>query len=338
MKRKEFISIFPALGAVTGIGSGDTLTPISIPPFLKPGDKIAITSPAGYISIEDIQPAKLMLESWGFVVRTGNTIGKRDFTFGGTDEERLMDLQLLLDDHTVKAIMCARGGYGVNRILDKLNFSRFIRQPKWVIGFSDITALHLHLLRNCHVASIHSKMCNSFPKDWAMAEPQVQDTILSIRRALDGTGMKYTAVPNDNNRTGVAEGSLVGGNLSIIISMMGTKSEIETDGRILILEEVGEYLYSLDRMFMTLKRAGKLSKLKGLIIGGFNKIKTDDPGEEFGRDLYEIVLSKVAEYKYPVCFDFPVGHQKDNYAFRHGSPHLLSVKKDSVELDSKIVR
>jgi muramoyltetrapeptide carboxypeptidase len=336
MKRKEFLSIFPAVGAATGIGNSEAITPVTIPPFLKPGDKIAITSPAGYISMEEIQPAKQMLESWGFLVRIGNTIGKRDFTFGGTDEERLADLQLLLDDHTVKAIMCARGGYGVNRILDKLNFSRFVRHPKWVIGFSDITALHLHLLRNCHVASIHSKMCNSFPKDWATAEPIVQDTILSIRRTLDSTRMKYTAVPNENNRAGVAEGVLVGGNLSIIISMMSSKSEIETDGRILILEEVGEYLYSLDRMFMTLKRAGKLSKLKGLIIGGFNKIKTDDTGEEFGRNLYEIVLSKVTEFKYPVCFDFPVGHQKDNFAFRHGSQHLLTVGKDRVELDSKI--
>ncbi|HSF45242.1 MAG TPA: LD-carboxypeptidase [Chitinophagaceae bacterium] len=338
MKRKEFISIFPAIGAATAMNSDEHVGPISMPPFLKRGDKVAITSPAGYISLEDIQPAKLMLETWGYVVRTGNTIGKRDYTFGGTDEERLMDLQVLLDDHTVKAILCARGGYGVNRILDQLNFSRFLRQPKWVIGFSDITALHLHLLRNCHMASIHSKMCNSFPKEWETAEPVVQDTILSIRRALDGTGMKYSALPNENNKGGVAEGVLVGGNLSIIISMMGTKSEIVTDGCILILEEVGEYLYSLDRMLMTLKRSGKLGKLKGLIIGGFNKIKTDDPGEEFGRNIYEIVLSKVAEFTYPVCFDFPVGHQKNNYAFRHGAVHTLTVRKDVVELESKIGR
>ncbi len=332
MKRKEFLSIFPALGAAANSGLEESSHVVTVPPFLKPGDKIAITSPAGYITLEDIQPAKQMLEQWGLVVRVGNTIGKRDFTFGGTDEERLMDLQLLLDDHTVKAIMCARGGYGVNRILDQLNFSRFLRQPKWVIGFSDITALHLHLLRNCNVASIHSKMCNSFPKDWAAAEPVVQESILSVKRALDGTKMKYTALPDENNRTGIGEGLLVGGNLSIIISMMGTKSELNTDGRILFLEEVGEYMYSLDRMLMTLKRAGKLSKLKGLVIGGFNKIKTDDPGEEFGRSLYEVVMGKVAEYKYPVCFGFPIGHQKENYALRHGAHHVLTVRKDSVEL------
>ncbi|HLO82561.1 MAG TPA: LD-carboxypeptidase [Chitinophagaceae bacterium] len=334
MKRKEFLSIFPALGAAAKIEPEESLHVVTIPPYLKAGDKIAITSPAGYITLEDIQPAKLMLEQWGLVVRIGNTIGKRDYTFGGTDEERLMDLQLLLDDHTVKAIMCARGGYGVNRILDKLNFSRFLKQPKWVIGFSDITALHLHLLRNCNVASIHSKMCNSFPQDWAAAEPVVQESILSIKRALDGTKMKYTAQPNDNNRTGVGEGLLVGGNLSIIISMMGTRSELNTEGRILFLEEVGEYMYSLDRMLMTLKRAGKLSKLKGLVIGGFNKIKTDDAGEEFGRNLYEVVMSKVAEYSYPVCFGFPIGHQKENYALKHGFNHLLTIRKDGVELVS----
>jgi muramoyltetrapeptide carboxypeptidase len=332
MKRKEFLAIIPSIGIVSVVGGEGASLPAIIPPYLKPGDKIAITSPAGYITPEDIQPARQMLESWGLVVRIGSTIGKRDYTFGGTDEDRLKDLQLLMDDHSVKAILCARGGYGVNRLLDKLNFTRFKMKPKWVIGFSDITALHLHLLRNCNVASIHSKMCNSFPKDWATAEPVVQDTIMSIKRAMDGTRMKYSVLPHERNKVGVGEGLLVGGNLSIIISMMGTRSEINTDGRILFLEEVGEYLYSLDRMLMTLKRSGKLSKITGLVIGGFNKIKADDPGEEFGRDLYEIVLGKVSEYKFPVCFGFPVGHQKDNFALRHGARHKLTVRKDSVEL------
>lgn len=340
MKRKEFLQIIPGLGVGLNTQTQpSTLNPHPylneqlFPTYLKPGDKIAITSPAGYITLDEVQPAKLLMESWGYNVRIGNTIGRRDYTFGGTDEERLMDLQLLMDDSTVKAIMCARGGYGVGRILDRLNFSRFLQHPKWLIGFSDITALHLHLLKQCGVASIHSKMCNSFPKDWAMAEPVVQETILSIRRALDGTAMTYKAAPDMNNRTGVAEGLLVGGNLCTIISMMGTRSEIGTDGRILFLEEVGEYLYSLDRMMTTLKRAGKLSKLKGLIIGGF-RIKPDDPGEEFGRTLYEIILSKVSEYKYPVCFGFPVGHQKENYALRHGAMHRLTVRADTVELVS----
>ncbi len=302
-----------------------------VPPFLKSGDKIAITCPAGWITLEEIQPAIRQMESWGLVVRVGMTVGKRDFSFGGTDEERARDMQILLDDHTVKAIMCARGGYGISRIMDKLNFTRFKEKPKWIIGFSDITALHIHLEKNFRVASIHSKMCNSFPEDFTLAEPVVQDSILSIKRALTGTSLKYTAIPQEQNRTGIGTGILVGGNLSIIISMMGSKSEINTSDKILFLEEAGEYMYSVDRMLMTLKRAGKLDKLKGLIIGGF-RIKPDDPGEEFGRTLYDVVFEKVSGYAYPVCFGFPVGHQKDNFALKHGMKHMLTVRNDVVEL------
>jgi len=231
--------------------------------------------------------------------------------------------------------MCARGGYGVARIIDKISFTRLRERPKWIIGFSDITALHLHINRNFPMVSLHSKMCNSFPDNWDTAEPIVQETILSIRDALTGTKMKYSVTPDELNRTGIGEGLLIGGNLSIIQNLMGTSSEIATGGKILFLEEVGEYLYSLDRMFMNLKRAGKLSGLKGLIIGGFNKIKTDDPGEEFGKTVYDIVMEKVEKYKYPVCFNFPVGHQKNNYALKCGALHMLTVRKDTVELVEK---
>lgn len=309
----------------------DTGPTVVVPPYLKKGDKIAITCPAGWISLEEIQPAIQQMESWGLVVRVGMTVGKKDFSFGGTDEERAKDMQILLDDHSVRAIMCARGGYGVSRMMDKLNYTKFKEKPKWLIGFSDITAFHLHLERNYHIASIHSKMCNSFPLDFAIAEPIVQQSILSIKSALTGTSMKYAVVPQDQNRTGIASGILVGGNLSIIISMLGSKSELNTDEKILFLEEAGEYMYSIDRMLMTLKRAGKLDKLKGLIIGGF-KVKPDDPGEEFGRTLYDVMYEKVSAYKYPVCFGFPVGHQKDNPAIKHGMKHMLTVRKDGVEL------
>jgi muramoyltetrapeptide carboxypeptidase len=305
------------------------------PAYLKPGDTIAITCPAGFIGFEEIQPAVKLIESWGFRVRVGNTVGKKDFTFGGTDEERSRDLQILMDDPGVKAIMCARGGYGVSRIIDRLSFTRMRERPKWIIGFSDITALHIHLNRHLAVVSLHSKMCNSFPDVWDTAEPVVQETILSIRDALTGTKMKYEVTPDELNRTGIGEGILIGGNLSIIQNLMGTSSEINTNGRILFLEEVGEYLYSLDRMFVNLKRAGKLSGLKGLIIGGFNKIKADDPGEEFGRTVYDIVREKVENYKYPVCFNFPVGHQKNNFALKCGAMHVLTVRKDTVELVEK---
>ena len=341
MKRKEFISgaaMLAGSALLPGKSFGSTENSeadLVRPANLKKGDTIAITCPAGFISLEDIQPAVKQMESWGFKIRLGNTVGKRDFTFGGTDEERAKDLQILLDDPGVKAIMCARGGYGVARIIDKISFTRLRERPKWIIGFSDITALHLHINRNFPMVSLHSKMCNSFPDNWDTAEPVVQETILSIRDALTGTKMKYSVTPDELNRTGIGEGILIGGNLSIIQNLMGTSSEIATNGKILFLEEVGEYLYSLDRMFMNLKRAGKLSGLKGLIIGGFNKIKTDDPGEEFGKTVYDIVMEKVENYKYPVCFNFPVGHQKNNYALKCGAMHLLTVRKDTVELVEK---
>jgi muramoyltetrapeptide carboxypeptidase len=341
MKRNEFISGATMLAGAAffpGVSFGqseDTEAELIRPAYLKKGDTIAITCPAGYISFEDIQPAVIQMESWGFKVRVGNTVGKRDFTFGGTDEERARDLQILLDDPNVKAVMCARGGYGVARIVDKISFTRLKDRPKWIIGFSDITALHLHINRNFPIVTMHSKMCNSFPDNWESSEPIVQETILSIRDALTGTKMKYKVLPDEHNRPGIGQGVLIGGNLSIIQNLMGTNSEIRTTGKILFLEEVGEYLYSLDRMFMNLKRAGKLDNLSGLVIGGFNKIKVDDPGEEFGRNLYDIVMEKVGNFKYPVCFNFPVGHQKNNYALKCGAIHVLTVRKDEVELVEK---
>lgn len=328
MKRKKFLGsllsgglLVPALLSATEDNDAEQVQP----PYLKRGDVIALTSPAGFITLDEVQPAIKQMESWGYRVRIGETIGKRDGSFGGTDAERLRDLQVLIDDPSVKAIMCARGGYGVQRILDGLSLTRLKEHPKWIIGFSDITALHLHVQAHQRVASIHSKMCNSFPDNWDTAESIVRETILSLRAMLAGEQMSYTAPVDDHNRFGKASGLLVGGNLSMIVSCMGTKSEIQTAGRILFLEEVGEYLYSLDRMFVNLERAGKLDKLAGLVIGGFNRIKTDDPGEEFGRTLYDIIFEKVKKYKYPICYQFPVGHQKNNYALKCGAMHQLTV-------------
>lgn len=314
-------------------GDEDEAASGMVPAYLKPGDSIGITSPAGYITLAEIQPAVQMMQSWGFNIKTGTTIGKRDFTFGGTDEERAGDFQAMLDDHSIKAIMCARGGYGAVRIIDKLNFTKFKAKPKWIIGFSDITVIHSHLSANYGVASIHSKMCNSFPDDWSKAEPVQIASILSIRDALTGVPMKYTHTAHDKNRTGIATGKLIGGNLKTLESLAGSKSDIRTDGKILFVEDTGEYLYSIDRMFWGLKRTGKLVNLKGLVVGGF-KIKPDDsPDETFGKSLYDIVLEKVADYHYPVCFDFPVGHQKNNFALKCGIEHRLSVSEDVVTLE-----
>jgi muramoyltetrapeptide carboxypeptidase len=303
-----------------------------IPPYLKPGDVIGISCPSGYIMPEEVQPAIDKMKQWGFEIRVGGTVGKRDFTFAGNDEERAADFQNMIDDPSVKAIMLGRGGYGAVRIIDKINFQKFVKAPKWIIGFSDATVFHCHINKNFGIATIHSKMCNSFPKEWSSAEPKQIDSIESIRKCLVGEKMSYAAIQDDNNRLGVAEGILIGGNLSILENLTASASDISTDGKILFIEEVEEYLYNIDRMLWNLKRSGKLDNLKALILGGFNKIKIDDPGEDFGKTIYQIVLEKVSDYNYPVCFDFPVGHQKENYAFKCGIKHWLEVANNLVSL------
>ena len=346
MQRKKFIGALMAGAGIPFTGKAQTMvaeaaffTPEDpekfapvIPPYLKPGDTIGITCPAGFITLEDIQPAVLKMEEWGFKIKIGDTVGKQDFTFGGTDEERSKDLQSMLDDKTIKAIMCARGGYGAVRIIDKIDFKKFALHPKWIIGFSDITVIHSHLNKNFGIASIHSKMCNSFPSDWSKAEPVQIETIESIRKCLMGESMKYAAIPAEQNRLGNCAGILIGGNIKTIESLAGSKSDINTAGKILFVEDTGEYLYSIDRMFWNLKRNGKLDKLAGLIIGGFKIKPADKPEEEFGKTIFDIVQEKIKEYKYPVCFDFPVGHQKNNFALKCGVKHSLEIKKDSVSL------
>lgn len=331
MNRKHFLSSF--IAAATMLPAFETLAieseslAFKIPPYLKPGDTIGISSPAGYITLEQIQSSVVQMESWGFNIKIGETIGKRDFTYGGTDEERLADFQRMLNDPGIKAIMCARGGYGFVRIIDQLDFSEFKRNPKWIIGFSDITVLHCHLAKNFGIASIHSKMCNSFPDDWAKAEPLQIETILSIKNALIGEEMGYIAPANSKNRFGKTDAILVGGNLSIIETLACSPSDLDTKDRILFIEDTGEYLYSIDRMLWNLKRSGKLKNLKGLIVGGF-KVKPDDAGEEFGKNIYDIVLEKVKEYTYPVAFDFPVGHQRNNFALKCGVKHAFMVNEN----------
>ena len=270
-----------------------------------------------------------MMEDWGFRMRIGKTVGKRDFTFGGSDAERLADMQQMLDDPTIQAIMCARGGYGTVRIIDQLDFKKFVENPKWIIGFSDITVFHAHLNHQYRIASIHSKMCNSFPDHPELAEKGQMESLLSIQKALTGERIIYPVAFDAGNRKGIAEGILTGGNMKTIETLTGSGSDLKTDGSILFLEDTGEYLYSIDRMFYNLKRAGKLDHLSALLIGAF-RVKSDDPGEEFGKSVYNIVQDHVAGYKYPVCFNFPVGHQKINYAVKCGVRYELNIGDDKV--------
>jgi len=342
MKRSRFLgslgtlvtgSVLPIAGLASHNHS--TAKTIKIPPYLNPGDTIGITAPAGYVTLESMQPALGVIQNWGYQVQLGQTISKRHFTFGGTDDERLADLQQMLDDTNIKAILCARGGYGAVRIVDRLNWEKFKKNPKWIIGFSDITVLHNHVHTVCGVASIHSKMTNSFPSDWATAEPIQIQTINSIHEALSGEQMTYSAIPNSNNKNGDVTGLLIGGNLKTLESLCGSASDLNTDGKILFVEDTGEYLYSIDRMFWNLKRSGKLKALKGLVVGGFN-LKPDTLGEEFGKTIEEIVLEKIAEYNYPVCFDFPVGHQRANFALKCGVPHRLHITPQQVILTQQL--
>jgi muramoyltetrapeptide carboxypeptidase len=344
MNRKNFLSsIVPITASVSAITKGghniaksfaifDDDKVGNIPPNLKKGDVIGITCPSGYITLEDIQPAVNKMKEWGFEIRIGDTVGARDFTFAGSDEQRATDFQTMIDDDSVKAVMLGRGGYGAVRIIDAIDFKKFSRHPKWLIGFSDATVFHSHINKNFGTATIHSKMCNSFPSDQEIITKEQSDSLDSIRKCLVGDKVQYSALTNSYNKVGIAEGILVGGNLSILENLAASKSDINTDDKILFIEEVEEYLYNIDRMLWNLKRSGKFESLKALIAGGFNRIKPDDPGEDFGKTVFEMILEKVKEYDYPVCFDFPVGHQKENYALKCGVKHRLNVSDNSVTL------
>ena len=337
MKRKNFLaSLITIPAAVKALGNEAPLssqdeTKILIPPYLKHGDIIGICAPAGYISPEEVQPAIGKIKEWGFNVRIGNSVGNRDFTFSGTDEERLTDLQQMINDKDIKAILFARGGYGLVRIIDRLDLKELRSAPKWLIGFSDITVMHSHIHANAGIATIHSKMCNSFPIDWTLADDIQKYSIESIRMCLTGSPVAYSVPPDSKNRNGHGTGQLVGGNMKTLESLAGSRSDIKTDNKILFLEDTGEYLYSLDRIFWNLKRSGKLENLSGLIIGGF-RIKADDEGDEFGMNLDQIILEKIKGLSYPVCFGFPVGHQKNNYALKCGAIHTLTVTSTGCRL------
>lgn len=297
-----------------------------IPPYLKKGDTIGIVAPAGFMPIEKMQTCIETLDAWGYNVLMGSTTHSSSTNyFAASDEERLQDFQQMLDNPDVKAILCARGGYGVSRIIDDLNFKRFRRHPKWIVGYSDITVLHAHLLAEYDIASLHAPMAAAF-NDGADDNPYLQ----SIKDALEGKPSHYRCAPHPFNRVGEVDGELVGGNLTLINHLIGTVSDIKTKHRILFIEDVGEYLYNVDRMLVQLKRTGKLDKLEGVIIGGFTDIK--DTERPFGRTVYEVIAEHFSEYDYPVCFNFPVSHSKENVALKIGVHYTLQVMDGGVIL------
>ncbi len=300
---------------------------ITIPPYLRPEDSIGIVCPAGYMPLEKAQTAIDMLKQWGYKIKIGKTIGSNSANyFSGNDKERLYDFQQMLDDDEVKGVFCARGGYGIGRIVEQINFKKFKQTPKWIIGFSDVTVLHSHIHSNYKIATLHAPMASAFNDDGYKNE-----FVQSVKHALKGKKIKYECVPNEFNKSGETKGELVGGNLSLLAHLIGTSSDLKTNGKILFLEDVGEYLYNIDRMFYQLKRAGKLDKLAGLIIGGFTELK--DTERPFGKTVYEIIQDLVKEYNYPVCFGFPVSHSKENYALKVGAGYKLKVGKNKIILE-----
>lgn len=294
------------------------------PPFLKRGDTVAIVSTARKITKSELEPALELMTNWGLKVVLGHTIGAEDHQFAGNDTLRTQDFQAMMDNPNVKAIWCARGGYGTVRMLDGLNFSAFKENPKWIIGYSDMTVLHSHI-HNFGIETLHAQM----PME---IEKKTEEAQKSILRVLFGNDHSITyATTNIKNRTGTAFGTLIGGNLSVLYSLCGSPSSVNTEGKILFIEDLDEYLYHIDRMLQNLKRNRMLKNLAGLLVGGMTQMH--DNTIPFGRSAYEIVGDVVREYDYPVCFDFPAGHIKDNRAMIFGREIRLNVEKKGITLN-----
>jgi muramoyltetrapeptide carboxypeptidase len=300
-----------------------------IPPYLQKGSTIGITCPAGAVNSEEMQPMFAQLEAWGFNLKIGKTIGTSFNKFSATDAARLADLQSMLDDDAIEAVFFGRGGYGVVRILDQIDFTQFKQKPKWLLGYSDITAFHSHLNNQMKISSIHAHMGGGYkPNDFDALSTQ------SIFDVITGKPIHYVIPAHAMNRVGIAKGELAGGNLALLSDLVGTDSDIHTQGKILFIEDIGEYKYNIDRMLWQLLRAGKLSQLAGLIVGGFTD--TQDNPVPFGMTEYEIVWEKVKDFSYPVCFDFPVGHQARNMALKVGMHYHLAIENNQVVLEEII--
>jgi len=290
------------------------------PSYLQKGDKIALIATARKISKSEIEDSIKVFNNWGLEVVLGKNIFKENNQFAGNDNERAKDFQNVLDDDSIKAIVCVRGGYGSVRIIDNIDFSNFLKNPKWICGYSDITVFHSHINKNFGIETLHSVMPVNFSN-----KKITKETFESFKAALFGKKISYLLETSDFSREGFCEAEIVGGNLSILYSLIGTKSDISTEGKILFIEDLDEYLYHIDRMIMNLKRAGKLDRLKGLIVGGMSEM--NDNEIPFGKTAKEIISEAVSKYNYPVCFDFPAGHINDNRTLILGRKMRLEIEK-----------
>jgi muramoyltetrapeptide carboxypeptidase len=289
-----------------------------VPPRLKSGDKVAIVATARKTSMREIEPAIVTLESWGLQPVTGKSIDAVSFQFAGDDRLRKNDFQEALDNENIAAVLFARGGYGTVRIIDDIDWRKFLKRPKWLCGFSDITVIHSHLLSVYDAVSVHSPMAMNF-------ETATFDTLESFRKILFGERITYAIESHEQNRNGVAEGRICGGNLSVLCSLNNTPSDIDTNEKILFIEDIDEHLYHVDRMMMNLKRSGKLENLACLLVGHFTDMKNKDENNPFGKTALQIIAEHVAEYEYPVCFGFPAGHEPANQPLVMGAKWKLSV-------------
>ncbi|QXP73339.1 LD-carboxypeptidase [Tenacibaculum sp. AHE15PA] len=297
------------------------------PPSLQKGDTIAIVAPAGILKNRKhvIDKAKKLAQSWGLEVVYGKHLFNQAHHFAGTDEERCEDFQKALDNPNIKAIWAARGGYGSVRILDKLDFTKFKEKPKWVIGYSDITAFHNHI-HNVGVETIHGIMGTSMQD----APEVIAKSVESLKRALFGESLAYEISNSKHNRLGRINGELVGGNIAILASMLGSTSQMSTDGKILFIEEIGEYKYSIDRMLQSLKRAGYFTKVKGIIVGDMTKVKKNTT--LWGTSIEQLILDVIPN-DVPVLFNFPAGHEPDNRALIMGRNITLNIKEKTATVN-----
>lgn len=299
------------------------------PLFIKPGSKIRIVSPAGKVKRKLVRPAVKWLESEGYEVVLGKNIFAEHFQFAGTEEQRLHDLQTALDDTDCSAIICSRGGYGTVRVIDQLDFTKFKKYPKWLVGYSDVTLLH-SAINNLGFASIHGTM----PPFFFDERGEANENLMSLMNMLTDNFGGCKIQGNSKNKIGFASGELLGGNLSIQCSVLGTKYEIETTGKILFIEEIDEYLYNIDRMIRQLKLAGKFDKLKGLVVGDFTEVKDND--SPFGQTVEEIIIEATKEYNFPISFGFPAGHAKKNLALPFGQICKLNVSNKGTTLNLEL--